>query len=48
MSAGGLTRRQLSSRIRRDDHRDDVEAAGLGVLDALTGKIVLARAEDVV
>ncbi len=45
MSAAGLTRRQLNSRIRRDDHRDDVEAIGLGLLNPLTGEIVLAPSE---
>ena len=43
----GVTRRQLRSRIRRDDHRDDVEAISLGLLDAITGEIVVAPCEDV-
>ena len=44
MSLSGLTRRQLNSRIRRDDHRDDVEAISLGLLCPITGEIQVAPA----
>ncbi len=39
MSAAGLTRRQLNSRVRRDDHRDDIEGRAL-VVDR-RGRIVV-------
>ena len=44
MSSCGVNRRQLNSRIRRDDHRDDVEAVGLGLLSPIAGEIVVAPA----